>query len=42
MGVEKVVIRDGVCVIDIPEGVWDVWRVFEAQGNEQSQNGEGG
>ncbi|PMD41610.1 hypothetical protein L207DRAFT_511445 [Hyaloscypha variabilis F] len=30
-GERKVVIRDGKCLIDVPEIVWEVWRGYEAR-----------
>ncbi len=31
-GTRKVVIHDGKCLIDVPETVWEVWRLYEERG----------
>lgn len=34
-GDEKVVIRDGKSVVDVPDTIWEVWRTYEARGQKQ-------
>ncbi len=34
-GVRNVVIRDGVALVEVPEGVWEVWREYERRGREE-------
>jgi hypothetical protein len=41
-GTRKVVIREGKCLIDVPETVWEVWRLYEEWGKAEEKRGEGG
>jgi hypothetical protein len=41
-GTRKVVIHDGKCLIDVPENVWEVWRLYEEWGKAQEEKGESG
>ncbi|KAE9373326.1 hypothetical protein N431DRAFT_482390 [Stipitochalara longipes BDJ] len=36
-GERKIVIRDGKCLIDVPESVWEVWREYEARGTAKGE-----
>ncbi|KAL2067548.1 hypothetical protein VTL71DRAFT_1973 [Oculimacula yallundae] len=39
-GIKKVVIEGGEVKIDVPEGVWEVWRGFEGRGKEEGKEGK--
>lgn len=41
-GVRKVVIHDGKCLIDAPDNVWEVWRLYDEWGKAEEKMGETG
>lgn len=41
-GTRKVVIHDGKCLIDVPETVWEVWKLYEEWGKPELEKGESG
>ena len=41
-GTRKVVIREGKCLIDVPELVWEVWRLYEEWGKAEEKRGGSG
>jgi hypothetical protein len=40
-GRREVIIRDGKCVVEIPESVWEVWRQYEKRGEGEQAKGLG-
>jgi hypothetical protein len=41
-GTRKVVIQDGKCLIDVPEEVWEVWRLYEEGGKPEEERERAG
>ncbi|KAH7330470.1 hypothetical protein BKA65DRAFT_404485 [Rhexocercosporidium sp. MPI-PUGE-AT-0058] len=39
-GVVRVVIQEGKALVEVPEGVWRVWREYEVRGREEEEEGE--
>lgn len=39
-GTVRVVIQEGKALVEVPEGVWAVWREYEGRGREEEGKGE--